>query len=375
MAIPLLITKLYIPSVRPELVPRLRLIERLNAALHGKLTLISAPAGFGKTTLLSEWVGGCGRPVAWISLDEGDNDPNRFWAYFIAALQTIHKSLGETVLAAFQAPQPPPIESILTSLINEITAISDDFALVLDDYHTIEDRPTHSAMMFLLDHLPPQMHLVIATRADPHLPLSSLRGRGQLTELRADDLRFTTDEAGAFLNEVMGLNLSHEEVGALEARTEGWIAGLQMAALSMRGQKDIAGFISSFTGSQRYILDYLIEEVFQQQPTSRQDFLLKTSILERFTAPLCDAVTERDDSREVLRTLEQANLFIVPLDEWRQWYRYHRLFADLLRHRLETVKGKELVTLLHERASGTRPTVSSLTLCIILSLPTIGSGR
>ena len=263
MASALLTTKLYVPPVPPDLVPRPRLIQRLNAGFHRKLTLLSAPAGFGKTTLLSEWVSGCGRPVAWVSLDKGDNDPARFWAYFIGALQTIHKGLGETVLAAFQAPQPPPIESMLTSLINEITAISDDFALALDDYHVIKTQPIHSAITFLLDHLPPQMHLVMAGRADPPLPLARLRGRGAMIEIRADDLRFTPDEAAAFLNQVMRLQLSDQDVAALEARTEGWIAGLQMAALSMQGRKDIPGFIAAFAGSHRYILDYLTDEVFQ----------------------------------------------------------------------------------------------------------------
>jgi len=351
MTTPLLATKLYIPPVRPELVPRPRLIERLNAGLHRKLTLISAPAGFGKTTLVSEWAAGCDQPAAWLSLDEGDNDPTHFWAYFIAALQTVQADVGEAALMAFQSPQPPPMEAVLTALINELAAVPNPFVLVLDDYHVIEAQPIHSAFAFLLDHLPPQMHLVIATRADPSLPLARLRGRGQLAELREADLRFTTDEAAAFLNQVMGLDLSDEDVAALEARTEGWIAGLQMAALSMQRQKDIPGFIAAFTGSHRYILDYLIEEVFQRQPAGVQDFLLKTSILDRFTAPLCDAVAERDDSREVLLALEQANLFIVPLDESRRWYRYHRLFADLLRHRLDMVCGSKQVALLHARAS------------------------
>lgn len=350
----LLTTKLYIPPVRSELVPRPRLIERLNAGLHRKLTLISAPAGFGKTTLLSEWIAGCGRPVAWVSLDESDNDPARFLAYFVAALQTLALSadgtsviegiearqetvanIGEAALAMLQSPQPPPIESILTTLINEIAIITNEFVLVLDDYHLIDAYPIHDALTFLLGHLPPQMHLSIAGRADPPLPLARLRGRGQLTELRAADLRFTPDEAAAFLNDVMGLGLSTEDIATLDARTEGWIAGLQMAALSMQARKDVSGFIKAFSGSHRFVLDYLVEEVLDRQSSDVQEFLLKTSILERMTAPLCDAVTGRAGSQIILTRLEQANLFLIPLDDERRWYRYHHLFADLLRSRLE----------------------------------------
>ena len=266
MTTPLLTTKFYIPPIRPELVPRPRLVERLGAGLHRKLTLISAPAGFGKTTLLSEWVVSCSCPVAWLSLDEGDNDPARFLAYFVAALQTIEEHIGEGALSALQSPQPPLIEAVLTALINEIAAIPNEFALVFDDYHLIETQPIHNAIAFLLDHLPPQMHLGLATRADPSLPLARLRAQGQLTELRADDLRFTPDEAAAFLNQVMGLSLSAEDVAALETRTEGWIAGLQLAAISMQGRQDTRGFVEAFTGTHRYVLDYLTEEVLHQQP-------------------------------------------------------------------------------------------------------------
>jgi LuxR family maltose regulon positive regulatory protein len=372
MATPLLQTKLYIPPVRPELVPRPRLIEQLDAGLHRKLTLVSAPAGFGKTTLLSEWVGSCGRPVGWVSLDEGDNDPARFLAYFVVALQTIETDIGKGVPSAFQAPQPPPIESVLTALVNDIAAIPDPFVLVLDDYHLITAQPIHDALTFLLDHLPPQMHLVIASRADPPLAVARLRGRGQLTELRQTDLRFTPDEAAAFLNQVMGLELSADDVAALASRTEGWIAGLQMAAVSMQGQEDIASFVHAFTGSDRYVLDYLVEEVLQWQPNSVQTFLLQTAILDRLTGPLCDAVMDwrlevggwkwegdqrptadlqpPTSSQQVLEYLEHANLFIVPLDNERQWYRYHRLFADLLRKRLHQAQ-PDLVPTLHHRAS------------------------
>ena len=264
---PILQTKLYIPPIRPELVSRPRLIERLNAGLCSrKLTLVSAPAGFGKTTLVSEWVTGCERPVAWLSLDEGDNDPTRFLTYLIAALQTIAANIGEGVLAVLQSPQPPSTESILTALLNEITTIPDNFVLVLDDYHVIDAKPVDNALTFLLEHLPPQMHLVIATREDPHLPLARLRARGQLTELRVADLRFTPSEAAGFLNQVMGLNLSAEDISTLETRTEGWIAGLQLAALSMQGHQDVPGFIRAFAGDDRYIVDYLVEEVLQRQP-------------------------------------------------------------------------------------------------------------
>ncbi len=314
MSEPLLLTKLYVPPPRPDIVLRPRLIERLNEVLHCKLTLISAPAGFGKTTLVSEWLAGCQRPVAWLSLDEGDNDPARFLTYLVAALQTIAANIGKGLLAILESPQPPPIESILTALLNEITTIPDNFVLVLDDYHVIDSKPVDEALTFLLEHLPPQMHLVITTREDPHLPLARLRARGQLTELRAADLRFTPAEAAEFLNQVMGLNLSAEDIAALETRTEGWIAGLQLAAISMQGHQDTASFIKSFTGSHHFVLDYLIEEVLQQQSESIQTFLLRTSILDRLCGPLCDAVlgSPSASGQETLEYLEHANLFIVP---------------------------------------------------------------
>ena len=317
----------------------------MNEGLHRKLILISAPAGFGKTTLVSEWLADCEQPVAWLSLDEGDNDPTRFLTYLVAALQTIALSkvegiapkIGEGILAALQSPQPPSTEALLTDLLNEITAIPDNFILVLDDYHVIDSKPVDEALTFLLEHLPPQMHLVITTREDPHLPLARLRARDQLTELRAADLRFTPAEAAEFLNQVMGLNLSAEDIAALEARTEGWIAGLQLAALSMQGHQDTASFIKSFTGSHHFVLDYLIEEVLHQQPEDVQTFLLRTSILDRLCGPLCDAVLRfilSASGQETLEYLEHANLFIVPLDNERRWYRYHHLFGDLLRQRL-----------------------------------------
>jgi len=355
MPTPLLTTKLYIPPLRPNVVSRSRLIERLNEGLHRKLTLISAPAGFGKTTLLSAWVEGIDRQVAWLSLDEGDGDPARFLTYLVAALQTIAPNIGEGVLGVLQSPQPPPIESMLTALLNDITTIPDHFVLVLDDYHVLDAKPIDNALTFLLEHLPPHMHLVIATREDPQLPLARLRARDKLTELRVTDLRFTPSEAAGFLNQVMGLDLSAEDITALETRTEGWIAGLQLAAISMQGHKDSTSFITSFTGSHHFVLDYLVEEVLQQQPERVQNFLLRTSILDRLCGPLCDAVLLglNVSGQATLEYLERANLFIVPLDNERRWYRYHHLFADLLRQRLQQRSASERdgVAELHRRAS------------------------
>jgi LuxR family maltose regulon positive regulatory protein len=350
MITPLLTTKLYVPPVRPKLVHRPRLIERLNEGLDRKLALVSAPAGFGKTTLLSEWVAGTDRPVAWVSLDKGDDDLTRFWAYLITALQSVQPNLGETALAALRSRQPPLIEPLLTGLINEIVTLSPPFVLVLDDVHVIANQQIHDGLTFLLDNLPPQMHLVLSSRSDPPWPLARLRARGEMTELRASDLRFSEQEAAAFLNEVMNLDLSAEDVAALEDRTEGWIVGLQMAALSMRGRKDGSALIAALTGTHRFILDYLVEEVLDQQSPAVQEFLLHTSILERLTAPLCNALTDGRNSRAILTQLEQANLFLVPLDDERRWYRYHRLFADLLRSRLERTHPDQ-VPVLHRRAS------------------------
>jgi LuxR family maltose regulon positive regulatory protein len=347
---PILATKLYAPPHRPRLVLRPSLIERLNEGLHRKLTLISAPAGFGKTTLASEWIAGCKRPSAWLSLDEGDSDFARFLVYLVAALQTMKADIGARILAVLHSPQQAPTESILTSLLNEINAMPDDFILVLDDYHAIDAKSVDDALAFILEHLPPQMHLVIATREDPNLPLAKWRARGQLTELRAADLRFTAAEAAKFLNQVMGLDLSEDNITALENRTEGWIAGLQMAALSMQGRPDTAGFIQAFTGSHRFVLDYLLEEVLQRQPERVHGFLLQTSILEGLSGPLCDAVTGREGSAEMLEALERGNLFVVPLDDKRQWYRYHHLFADVLQvHLMEAQPDR--VSILHRRAS------------------------
>ncbi|HZO74569.1 MAG TPA: LuxR C-terminal-related transcriptional regulator [Ktedonobacteraceae bacterium] len=356
---PILATKLYIPPLRPNVVLRPRLIERLNEGLHRKLILLSAPAGCGKSTLLSEWTLGLGRPVAWLSLDEEDNDPARFLAYLVAALQTIAANIAEGLLGLLQSPQPPPPEAMLTALLNEITTISDHFVLVLDDYHTIDTKPVDQALAYLIDHLPPHMHLVIATREDPHLPLARLRARAQLTELRAIDLRFTPSEAAAFLNQAMGLTLSAEDIAALEKRTEGWIAGLQLAALSLQGQEDATSLITSFTGNHHFVLDYLMEEVLGRQSERVQTFLLHTSILDRMSGPLCDAVVldSTTPGQATLEDLERANLFIIPLDNDRRWYRYHHLFAEMLRLRLpqsissSPAMAQSQVNALHIRAS------------------------
>lgn len=410
----ILTTKLYIPPPRPDpstglrtsLVPRSHLIERLNEGLHRtpSVTLVSAPAGFGKTTLVSDWLHQLkaeGRglsaarevkkfhpsafsphpfKVAWLSLDEADNDPTRFLTYLVAALQELDPNLGQAVEGLLQSPQPPLLETLITTtLINEITTAMPTFVLVLDDYHVINAQPIHDALTFLLDHLPLQMHLVIISRADPALPLPRLRARAELSELRATDLRFSPTEAGLFLNQIMGLALSTDEVMALEQRTEGWIVGLQLAALSLQGLSPANkhNFVTTFAGDDRYIVDYLLEEVLQRQSLEIQTFLLQTSILEHLSGSLCDAVLSRgaevqgsrgvvdifpllprspasrpplSNGQEMLDYLERANLFIVPLDNRRQWYRYHQLFAELLRYRLQETQPDQ-VPALHRRAS------------------------
>jgi LuxR family transcriptional regulator, maltose regulon positive regulatory protein len=351
----ILTTKLYIPPPRPDIVSRSRLLKQLNTGLSRKLTLISAPAGFGKSTVLSTWVQKIetGARVAWLSLDEGDNDLSRFLTYFVTALQPIESNIGQGVLVALQSPGPVNIEILLTNLLNEIAQLPEHLILVLDDYHVIETPPIDQAIRFLLDHLPPQFHLIIASRIDPTLSLSRLRARGQLTELRASDLRFTPDEAAELLNQIMGLDLTPQDVEALEARTEGWVAGLHLAAISMQGLKQrtaITDFVNRFTGSDRYIQDYLADEVLKQQAEDVKDFLLQTSILNRLNASLCASVTQMDNAQKTLEQLENANLFIVPLDNERNWYRYHHLFADLLRHYL-MMTFPDLIAELHRRAS------------------------
>lgn len=341
MSTSLLNTKLYIPPPHLNLVNRARLHTRLQAGLHGKVTLVSAPAGFGKTTLVSAWVQSCRRPVAWLALEAEDREPNRFWSYVVAALQTVAPTVGQGILRLLQSPQPPTTERLLTALLNEISVLPEPVVLILDDYHVLDAQPIDVALSFLIDHLPPQLHLVIITREDPNLPLAKLRARGRLTELRARDLRFTAEEAAQFLSQILGFPLTEQDVVALETRTEGWVAGLQLAALSLQGyhaggQQSVSAFIDSFTGSHRFVMDYLVEEVLQQQPQLIQDFLLQTAILDRLCGPLCDAVlaAEPGSSQRMLGILEAANMFLVPLDNERHWYRYHHLFADLLRQRL-----------------------------------------
>ena len=353
MAGPLLETKLYVPRRRRGLVARPRLSERLNRGAESKLTLVSAPAGFGKTTLLAEWLAAApadGRSAAWLSLDQRDNDPALFWTYLIAALQTAAPGVGAGALVA-PAVAPAARSKRSSPRCSTTSAPSpNDVVLVLDDYHVIDAREVQDGMAFLLEHLPPQLHLVIASRADPALPLARLRARGELVEIRAADLRFTPDEAAAYLNEVMGLALTAQDVAALEGRTEGWIAALQLAALSMQGRDDVAGFIAGFAGDDRYIVDYLVEEVLQRQPEQVRSFLLQTSILDRLSGPLCDAVTGQDGGKAMLEALDRGNLFLVPLDDRRQWYRYHHLFADVLRARLLDEQ-PDRVPELHRRAS------------------------
>lgn len=348
--IELLATKLFIPRLRKNLVSRPRLVGQLNAGLDKKLILIAAPAGFGKTTLLAEWIQQSPKHVAWVSLDNNDNDPIRFWVYFITALKKLREDLGKSALAFLQSPQPPPIPSIITTLINDLTSFPDDIWIILDDFHLIKSQEILETFTFLLDYLSEQVGVILTARADPLLPLSRLRARAQLLELRANDLRFTPGEASTFLNEAMDLKLSAEDVAALETRTEGWIAGLQLAALSIQGHTDASGFVRAFAGSNRFVLDYLTEEVFNRRPKGTLNFLLQTSILDRLNGPLCDKVTGQTGSQSMLVELERTNLFLTPLDEERKWYRYHHLFAEVLLNRLKQDQ-PDTLSELHLRAS------------------------
>jgi LuxR family maltose regulon positive regulatory protein len=354
--IPLLDTKLHVPTPRRRLVARERLTERLDRGSQGKLTLVSAPPGFGKTTLVAEWASGvAGRrdvSVAWLSLDASDADPATFWTYVIAALRTAapESDVGATALTLLRSAQPSP-DAVLVALLNDLSRLPRDLVLALDDYHAIDGPPISAGMSFLLDHLSRRVHVVIAGRADPALPLARLRARGDLTEIRAADLRFTPDEAAAYLTEVMDLALPPPDVAALETRTEGWIGALQLAALSLQGRPDAGPFIGAFAGDDRHIVDYLVEEVLRRQPEDVRRFLLETAVLDRLSGSLCDAVTGRDDGQATLEALERANLFLVPLDDRRQWFRYHQLFADVLQVRLRD-EAPGLVPELHRRASG-----------------------
>jgi LuxR family transcriptional regulator, maltose regulon positive regulatory protein len=352
MSIPLLTTKLFIPPPRQGTVSRPRLLQKLDDSLHNRrLTLVSAPAGFGKTSLICEWVAKTGCPTAWLSLDEDDNDPLRFWRYVTAAFQTLSPRLGENLATALQAPKPAALPTLISSLINDLTSFSTDLILVLDDYHLVENEAIHESFTFFLDHLPSPVHPLISTRSDPPLQLSRRRGRGELCEIRAADLRFNTAETGELLNEGLKLGLAQDDIRLLEQRTEGWITGLQMAGLSMEGLPDKHGFVAAFNSDDRYVADYLIEEVLHHQPAHIQDFLLKTSLLNRMSAPLCDALLDTHNSQQVLSDLERTNLFIFPLDHRREWYRYHHLFASLLRQRLHQSAGREAVCSLQRKAS------------------------
>ncbi|MEA1976705.1 MAG: LuxR C-terminal-related transcriptional regulator [Chloroflexota bacterium] len=369
--LPLLTIKFYVPPVRANIVQRTRLVQQIESGITSnyKLTLVSAPAGFGKTTLISAWGNEARIPIAWVSLDSGDNDITRFFGYCIAALRTIKPNIGDASLELQQSPHPPAVETVLTSLINELDEIQEHFALVLDDYHVIESHPVHEAVNFLINHMPRKMHLIIATRADLPLPIARLRTRVRLTEISEFELRFTLDEAAIYLNDVMQLDLAMEDIAALENRTEGWIAGLQMTALSIQGRGDASGLARALSGKHRFVFDYLMEEVLSQQSAEVQDFMEKTSILNQLSAPICDAlmgwsdasgdstrkrtVTKRLDtalpSQEILEHMDRENLFLIPLDDERRWYRYHRLFADLLEERLVRVHGDHIQDL-HRRA-------------------------
>ncbi|WP_110516304.1 LuxR C-terminal-related transcriptional regulator [Herpetosiphon llansteffanensis] len=351
MAIAILATKLMIPSLRTSVVNRSLLLARLQRGLDRRVTVVAAPAGFGKTTLLSTWLQQTSHAKAWLTLDQRDNDPLRWLSYLVAALQTIEPTLGQSVQQALQAAQPAPSEQLIVSLINEINQIKQPIIVVLDDYHVIENQAVDDMLNFLLEHMPTTIHLVLATREDPQIPLARLRARGQLNELRVADLRFNLAESSEFLNTVMGLHLPDQAIAKLETRTEGWVAGLQLAALSLQGQHDPNSFIETFSGQHQFILDYLLSEVLHQQTPAIQAFLLQTSILERMTGPLCDAVLNQTNSQAILAQIDQAHLFIVALDQQRAWYRYHQLFSDLLRQRLAQQLTQQELATLHQRAS------------------------
>jgi LuxR family maltose regulon positive regulatory protein len=352
LAGPLLETKLFVPRLRRGSVARPRLRERLTQASEAKLTLISAPAGFGKTTVLAEWLGTPATPTraaAWLSLEEDDKQPTSFWTYVTTALVRAVPGVGADALALLSSPQPH-VQTVLATLLNELSAAPTEIEVVLDDYHLVDGPEIGAAMTFLLEHLPPNVHLVISARADPVLPLARLRARGELVEIRAEDLRFTPHEVADYLNTVEGLDLNADDIATLDARTEGWVAALQLAALSLQGRKDVPGFIAGFAGDDRYIVDYLVEEVLARQPDQVRSFLVSTSVLDRLTGPLCDAVTGRPGGKAMLESLERANLFIVPLDGGRRWYRYHHLFANVLQTHLTDQRPDEVPSL-HLRAS------------------------
>jgi LuxR family maltose regulon positive regulatory protein len=348
---PLLSTKLHAPRVRPELVDRAALVDRLVGS-GVPLTLVAAPAGSGKTTLLAAWRASAdeSRPFAWLSLDRGDNDPVRFWAYLVEAIRAVAPDIGEPVLALLRAPGTDLVETVVPAAVAELERLDREIVLVLDDYHLVSNQEVHASVQLLVEHLPAALHLVIAARADPPLPLARLRVRGDLLEVRAEDLSFSEPEAAILLNDVTGLTLEHEDVARLHGRTEGWAAGLYLAGLTIRGRPDAREFIDAFAGDDRHVVDYLVSEVLDREPDDVRTFLVRTSILDRLSGSLCDAVLERAGSAEMLARLERSNLFIVPLDTRREWYRYHHLFADLLSHELRRAE-PELVPQLHRRAA------------------------
>jgi len=352
MAEDLIKTKLFAPPSRPNQVKRTALLEKfLEARQIGiQFCLVSAPAGFGKTSLVSDWVRESGLPFAWLTLDEGDNDPLRFCRYVLNALETVDSRIGESMQPALNSIQPPDLRQVIIRVVNDIVSLGIEFILVIEDYHVIEQAAVHESLIFFLNHLPPGMHLVLTTRSDPPLNLALRRGRSQMVEIRAQELRFNSTEASQFLNQTMQLELTNEDIEALNIRTEGWITGLHMAALSLQDEFDRHAFITAFSGDDRFIAEYLIEEVLLHQPVEFQRFLLQTSILDRLSAPLCDAVTGRQDSQAVLNALARTNLFILPLDNRREWFRYHRLFAELLRWRLNQSEGEQAVQKLRQRA-------------------------
>jgi LuxR family transcriptional regulator, maltose regulon positive regulatory protein len=352
MASPLVGTKLFVPRLRRGLVARPRLAERLGRGAESRLVLVSAPAGFGKTTLLAEWLAPAAaeeRSVAWLSLDESDGAAASFWTYVITALQVVVPGVGTSALPLLQGARSP-IETVLTMVVNDLTGAPHDVYLVLDDYHLVDGPDIQAGMAFLLEHIPPQLHLVVSTRADPALPLARLRAHGELVEVRAAELRFTIEEAAAYLNDAVGLDLAANDISTLSDRTEGWIAALQLAALSMQGLGDVAGFIAGFAGDDRYIVDYLVDEVLVRQSADVRGFLVQTCVLDRLCGPLCDAVTGQPGGKAMLESLDRGNLFVVPLDDSRRWYRYHHLFAGVLHAHLMDEQ-PDRVPLLHRRAS------------------------
>ncbi len=345
----LLRTKLFVVRPQPNLVRRDRAAALMESLTRRKLTLISAPPGFGKTTLVSAWIARSGFSAAWVSLDDTDNDPATFLAYLVEAIRTLHPNVGEFARAAARTSPMPPLETSLAALINDILSVDGEFVLVLDDYHVIDNPAIHEGLLYLIEHAPPQIHCIVTTRVDPPMPLARLRVRGQLLEIRAADLRFSVDEAGQYFNQQVGVQLSRESLERLQQKTEGWVAGLQMAALSLHNRDDVESFIEAFTGADRYIIDFLLEEVIRRQPEDIQQAMVKLSILDRFTAQLAEAVTGYPDGTALLATMERSNLFLISLDNRREWHRYHHLFADLLRHRLKD--SPERMADLHHRAA------------------------